>query len=296
MSMRCVMAVVVAALAAGCAARPGRVPPPARPVEGWARPVPTAADIAARYNARLEGLDRLRAPITAVVNAPDGKGGRRRDQLEGSLMVVMPDRVALRLDKVGQTVFMLGADHQRYWSLDLSEKPAIAVVGKNEKASASSARRWGVPVHPLDLVDLLAIAPLPKDGQGLWASWSSDRRALAIMLPARSPGGSRRRLVIDASTYDPLRVELLDEAGGVLVSSALSRFVPVSLPGVAVSRTRVAERYEVRWPGEDTRVDFSIYDPSNPGERMRMQPFDLDALLEAFAITTVLDADVEPPR
>jgi hypothetical protein len=260
------------------------------PAPGWSRPLPSQAEVSKRYNARLDGLDRLRAPITAVIDAPDGKGGRRRDQLEGNLQILLHDRVALRLDKVGQTVFQLGADATRYWSLDFTESP-IAMVGTHDRVTVHAAEDFGVPIHPLDLIDLLAIVPVPE--RGLFLRWDSARVNLEITMPPARPGAATRRLTVDGSTYFPRRVELLDRSGGVIASSVLSRFVSVDLPGVAVSRTKVAERYEVRLPMQEARVDFNVYDPVNPGSSLRLQPFDLDALLKAYNVSRVIDLDRE---
>lgn len=269
---------------------PGVVPVPAKPVEGWSRPLPAWAEITKAYNGRLEGLDRLRAPVTAVVEAPDGKGGRRKDQLEGNLQIILPDRVALRLDKVGQTVFQVGCDQTKYWSLDFTGEP-VALVGLHAKLGPRSASRLGVPVHPFDLIDLLAITPLPASDKGVRVEWSRGRDMLIVTLPARAGSGASRRLTLEARSMYPTKVELLDAKGGVLAAGDLSRYVTVELPGVAISRTRIAERYEVVLPGEDARVTLSVYDPKNPGSSMRAQAFDLEALCAAYGVEKVYDLD-----
>ncbi|MCE7972927.1 MAG: hypothetical protein DYG92_01190 [Leptolyngbya sp. PLA1] len=274
---------------------PGEIPQPARPVEGWNRPLPPWAEIAKTYNARLVGLDRLRAPVTVVVEAPDGHGGRRKDQLEGNLQVILPDRVALRLDKVGQTVFQVGCDPTKYWSLDFTGEP-VALVGLHSKLGPRSAARLGVPVHPFDLIDLLAITPLPASGgKGTRVEWSRGRDLMIVTLPARAGSGASRRLTLDAKSMYPTRVELLDAKGGILATGDLSRYVTVELPGVAISRTRIAERYEVVLPGEDARVTLSVYDPKNPGGSMRAQAFDFEALCTAYGVAKVYDLDRPAP-
>lgn len=278
---------------AGCESQPlapGEIPGPARPVESWNRPLPAWAEIARSYNARLEGLDRLRAPVTVVVEAPDGEGGRRKDQLEGNLQIILPDRVALRLDKVGQTVFQVGCDPTKYWSLDFTGEP-VALVGLHAKIGPGSGARLGVPLHPFDLIDLLAITPLPANAKGARAEWSVSREKLIVTLPARAGSGVARRLTLDARSMYPSKVELLDAKGGVLATGDLSRYVTVELPGVAISRTRIAERYEVVLPGQDTRVTLSVYDPKNPGGSMRAQAFDFEALCAAYGVEKVYDLD-----
>lgn len=278
----------------GCAGdgalEPGKIPPPAAQDAAWSRPLPEWSVLAARYNARIEGVDRLKAAVSLVIEAPDGKGGRRKDQLEGSLLVFPPARVALRLDKVGQTVFQLGSDLTRYWSLDFTEAP-VALVGTHARASAHSAKRFGVPVYPLDLIDLLAITPLPVKQGGATMAWAPGRTRIVVTLPPGSRGGASRRLTIDAATAFPVSVELIGAKGERIARAEHSHFVSVDLPGVAVSHAKVAERCEVEIPAEDARVSLGLFDPTNPGSAIRMQAFDLEGLLKAYNVGRVIDID-----
>ncbi|MDX2130546.1 MAG: hypothetical protein SFY69_00665 [Planctomycetota bacterium] len=264
---------------------PGKVPEPIID----RTPAPTYAALAARYNERCEMLDRLRAPVTLVIESPDEKGGRRTDQVEAFLSFAAPRRLSLRIDKVGQTLALLGSDDARYWWIDVSDTP-VAMVGTHGAATPASGGAFGVPVHPLDLVDALGVLPLPEGG----ATPPPVRRVgpgtLQVEIPPRARGWGVRRIYIDERTARPERIEIVDSGNRIVLTCVLSRYLPVDAERQGGA---IASRYVVDVPSQRVRITVSASDPENPGERLREKAFDLRTLLEAYGVRDVVDLDVE---
>lgn len=295
--MRRAACLIVTALLAGCQSAPrGYQPPKTVRYERASAAVPPYAELAVKYNSRVLPLDHLRAAVTLTIDSPDEGGGRRNDQVEGNLQFSRDRRVALRLDKVGETLAYLGSNDEKYWWLELrGEKQGL--VGSHAKATPRSAARFGIPVHPLDLIDLLAVLPLPASGE---VRASEDGR-LIVRLPSRGPGWGERRLILDAEMLWPVRVEVRDPRGALVAAADLTRYVQVQVRGDPNSPAMLASRYDVAIPGEDTTVTVSVHDPENPRERMRTAPFDLPLLLSSYGVERVLDVDAgdvkrEPAR
>lgn len=284
--MRRALAILIAA-AAACSSACCSTPRPA-PKAAEFGPPPAYADLAARYNQRCARLEKLKAPVTLVIDAPDDKGGRRKEQVEAYLQFLAPSKLSVRVDKVGQTLAVLGCDETRYWWIDLSEKSA-AFVGTHQRATPQAAAKFGIPIHPLDLADVLAIAPLP--GEARPPARAADG-TLMVTLPSRGAGWGERRVFVDEKSALPTRVEVLDADGGKALSAALSRFVQVEVEDDHFAPARMASRIEIELPSRDTRITMTVASPENPAE-MRAKPFDLAALLRVYGMQEPVDLDRE---
>ncbi|MFO0832855.1 MAG: hypothetical protein U0637_13565 [Phycisphaerales bacterium] len=257
---------------------------------GRERPRPRAADggdigaIVEAYNTRVRDLSRLRAPVTMIIDSPKEGGGRTRDQVEGNLQVMLPSSVALRIDKVGQALAYLGSSDQQYWWFDLGD-PKRAFVGAHAMASMEKARRFGLPVHPLDLVELAGVTPLPN--ASLLTLSRSTSGEDVIEVPGR---WSRRRLFLDGS-HEPVRIEVVGRDGRVAVSSRLSRYQAVEVDGNVFSKARIAGQIEIDIADADVRASIAVVEPKNPGAKLRLKAFDLAAMLESYNIKDVVDMD-----
>jgi hypothetical protein len=251
--------------------------------------LPSYATIASKYNERCKDLNKLRCPANLVIESPgENAGDRRTDQVEANLQFIAPQRIALRVDKVANTLAYLGCNETKYWWLDLGN-PKRALVGEHAGATPRSAARFGIPVHPLDLIDLLGVLPLPVEKQPV--EWSEDKTLWVVTLPPRGKGWGERTIAIDPATGEPRRIEVYDARGDLAASAELSKFVGVAVRGDTFSKAAMASRYEVEIPATDSTIVVSIAQPENPAERMRTAPFDLPRLLESYGISTVQDVD-----
>lgn len=258
----------------------GQGPDPMRRVDPPV-PMPLYAEAAARHNARVAELTELWAAAVIRVWYRDAKGEQASDQVDGHLQVRRPDRCAVTFEKVGETYLMLGSDPDRYWWFDLSGDERTASVGTHARVTPERLRDFGLPVHPLDLIDLLGITPLPDEGELAW----DPTRGLLL---AKSKGRfGLRCLWLDPRTLEPARVELFDADGALALACDLSKY--------AVEQVRSAAG--VRVPGEvlvtiahkGTSARIRLYETRNHGTRDAA--FDLERLRRAYSISRVIDLD-----
>ena len=152
---------------------------------------PSYDEVAARYNDRVAPAETFWARASIRVEGRDAEGGRLSEQAEGHLQIERPRRLALSIGKLGETHLYLGSSDDVYWWMDLIDKDdAFAVFGRHEYVTPDKAAQLGVPVHPLDLIDAIALSPLPEGAPGSWAAWSPDGRELVVRAPMRTVASS----------------------------------------------------------------------------------------------------------
>ena len=282
-------AVMVVAVVSGCAAPPRSVEPVVEGTVESRGSVPAYAEVAAQYNAIVEPLDTLWSRVAVQLIAPDGDGGTRREQGEGFLQVRRPMHAALSIGKLGETYFYLGSDDQRFWWIDLSDSAErVAVVGAHDAAGAAALAAMGVPVPPLDLVEVLGIVPLPTGADAGRTAWTEDGRFLVVKLPGRA---GPRLLMLDPATLRPLRIDLLDRDELLLVSAELTGLQDVQVLGRGPGAARLPRRYVITIPSEGVVVRLALYEPQT--REIARAVFDLPGLLRRFRVDTILEPRVD---
>lgn len=262
---------------------------PKPPLDEPPGPLPTVSDVVARYNARVERLEAIESPIELVVTAMDSAGKATREQGEGNLKMVRPRQVALRVDKVSQTFFWLGSNDERYWWFDLRGDEKVALIGTHEKARAEVAARFGLPVHPADLLDLAGVAPLVEGDVAGALRWASDGKHVVLELPGR---WGAKRLTIDPVSGEASRVEMLSLDQSVVASSRLEGYVRVPVRGSAAASARMATRVFAEVPSAKATVELIIHTPVNNGaERIKPANFDYVDLKKRMGIEREVDLD-----
>jgi len=265
----------------GCARQkpPGTAPPDTSRA-------PDAQRAIGAYNARVGHIARLTTPLTLVIDHadPGDPSSRERDQVEGSFQYARPGNVSLRVDKVGQTLMVLGCNADRYWWFDFSGDTTL-YVGSMRLASPEKARELGLPVHPLDLLDLACLTPLPSTSR---ASWDSSTGLVRIVAPSRWGG---RSVLVDPETFEPRQVTLIDADGRGAVTAEVSRVEGFEVAGNAFSGAAFPTLIRAVAPAADAKFSLELTAPKDPGERMRTKPFDLDALIDAYRPSRTVDLD-----
>ena len=266
--------------------------------------LPKANDVVRAYNRRVADISRMRTPVSAVIDVPrvdeNGKltGERQKDQLDGNLQFIQPDRVSLRMDKVQQTVFSLGSGGGKYWFITMGDEP-VAYTGSMSKATLAKAKSLGLPIHPLDLLELMAVTPMPENAKLSW--WGEYVRVVA---PAR---WGTREVLVNAKTFEPAAVWLRDASGKIAVWAETTNFKSVAVEGKGTTAASVPGRVRAVVPGaavkgaagKNTAVDGASYielflaKPENTGNRIREKQFQLDAVLEAASVKEIVDIDVD---
>jgi hypothetical protein len=259
----------------------------------------------AAHNQRVADLGRLRTPVTLVIDSPDPAEGepdrRRRDQLEGNLQLIQPSNVSLRVDKVSQTLFVLGSNENRYWWIEFTD-PRRAFVGGMSLATPAKVARFGLALHPLDLLEMAAITPLSAGATGGWDRSRGgeggvlrvrDRLASEGFAAANAVAWGWRELLIDPTTLQARAVWLLSPEGRAIAWSELDRYVEVPVDGKGRSAARIASRIRavVFTEQGNTVLDMSLSQPENAGNRIRTGQFDLDRVLDTYEVAEVVDVD-----
>lgn len=257
----------------------------------------TYAEIASAYNARIRRLECVTANAEIHVESRDNDGKAVENNAEGFLLLVRPRKVSLRIDKVSQTYFVLGSDSSRYWWLDLGGEKRVGLVGLHRLASPQSAAAFGVPVYPLDLLELLGVMPLPEDEASLdlvVPTLLKDGR-LEIVLPGRGREWGSTRYVLDRVSFLPMRIELLDARGGIAAAGVLSRWVDVTVEGEALTGAAMPGNLDVDLPGMPAKVTMRLNDVKNPGvDKIKSANFDLERLKGIYRVEQFYSLDEAP--
>lgn len=292
------------ALLGGCRSD-SSAPPPAEPSAVQRGEPPAYADLARRHNERAALLGSIRASAVVSLRHRDKDGAFRTDSADtGVLQFVAPDRVALRLDKVGRAIFWLGSDDARYWWFDLSGDPRTAVVGAHAAYGPAQAARLGLPLHPLDLARLLGTLPWPPAGGR--TEWSKDGALVGVTTPIAR--GGLQRVWVDPATLLPQSVELF----GPRPPNPDPSKPAAPRPFVGKSELADYRGVELRnlpaWPlapgrvrllpaGTDAELRLVLADMTDGQGERRISPqaFAFDALAKSFSIERVVDLDAPPP-
>lgn len=249
-------------------------------------------EVATLYNVRVENMDRVWARSRLRVQFTDKQGEKVDESAEGHLQIIRPRKLALTVTKVGETLYYLGSNDQLFWWLDI-RKEKSGVVGRHADTKVEAVSAMGVPLLPLDVLELLGVLPLDVDAAGK-AKAIGGR--FEVMYPARgmrlagiedADGISTVRMVMDRKTLEPQTIEVRGADGKIAVRAELKNYQPViGVPGGSL-RPRLATMFELFVPKSETRFTIKLLDTQNRGDRMNPAAFDLEKLLAAYSISNV---------
>lgn len=258
--------------------------------------VPAYGEIASAYNARVRRLEALKASADVVLDTVDDKGKPSSHQAEASLQFLRPQKVSLKISKVSNEIFLLGANNEMYWWLDVSGDEKVALTGKVSKATRESGRAFGVPVHPLDFVELLGIVPLPEAMAGGAppatrgvVRWSADGEYVVVTMAARE---GFRRMYLDPKDYTPDRIELLNDVFRPVVTAKHEKYQKVNVVGEAGAGAWMPTRIAIDVSASQTKLDLTLFNLTNPGvEKIKPMVFDMEGLIRDRGIERVISLD-----
>ena len=263
--------------------------------------LPAYQQLVERYNANLDGLDRMWSSAVVDIRWTDEDGKTHSHQGDGKLMVVLPDRLALAISKV-EIIFWTGCDQERYWLLDLrgKRKDRKAYVGRHELLGAStSARELPLPIHPRQLPWLLGLVQLavPLSTE---AAPRVEYEGGAFVI---EPPEINARISVDPVTFLPTAVALLDADDQVVVASTLADVGRVER-GQSVRTTwpRIRSRIELRLPDDAGWLTLhldSMTDARAPKHKRKDKAFgtafDFELLARSY-VDEVVDLDEPAPQ
>jgi len=295
------------AVLGSCAATPG-ASRSAAPTAGRQAALETPAydELVRRWNERASELSRIWARAVVQLRYRDAEDRLHNEQGEGHLQLLQPSRFALSVGKLGEILLWLGCDETRYWLIDASETPR-ASVGRHDTLGLPCHRSLGLPTHPLDMLDLMGVTPLPSQEEILaagkppgWVTRTRDGALLVVEAPARF---GRRRMFLDPRTLLPRRVQLFpferpSPSDQPAVTADLSDPIPVTLRTRGGFYPKMASRVEIEHPESGARIVLHFSDASDGRDRSgRLSPrvFDFEALTQALAVERIdtLDADCQ---
>jgi hypothetical protein len=255
--------------------------------------LPTYDKVAEGYNARVTPLERLWARTVVRFTFVDANGKSQTEQVEGHCQYIRPRRTLVSFHKAGHPLAMLGSNEDRFWWIELGEQKR-AFVGTHAAATPDRIAAAGLRVHPIDLMELLGLTPLPSAGEGCTVGASADNRHLVVTIPGES---SKRRLFLSPATLQPSRIELVDATGRVSAFSQLAKYRAVALKGAPpeVPRPWVATDIRVEADNGATKVIMELSEPQNDPGRFKPAAFDFDRLVEAYGVNEIRDLDKDEP-
>lgn len=263
-------------------------------------PPPTAREFAARHNERVAKLGRLWMRTTLWLRGVTAEGEKLDEVTEGHLMVELPRNLSLTVKKLGETYFVLGSNNERYWWLDLSREDRPGLAGEHAKATRERVSRFGLPVLPLDLIELLAVTPIDEPllaDPRTTVAWVSQGVA-ELSLPGPGGGGGGTRVIrFSPTNFEPMSVELRDENGIVVVASVLTEYEPTPVKGNPTVNPRFQHKTDITLnelpgvgkSGTRVRVTITAYDPEN--KPLNPALFDLAELVKRHRVSVVRSVD-----
>jgi len=280
------VAFLAIALLAGCACQGcGLTDEGGPPIERGA--APSFEEVALKYNARVAGLDRLWARTTVRYWGVDGEGKKVDEAGEGYLQLIRPRRLFFSVGKVGETGFQLGSDDSRYWWIDVQNKSAT--VGTHARATPDVLSRSGVPVHPLDLIEVLGVTELVRAPGVRGPEWTSGGRRLQVAVPGR--WGGTRAIFLDPERFEPVEIQLLDSAGKMLARAELSEYASIETPRESAVPARLATRAMISVPPRKSEIRLTLFDPENKGARILDRSFQFERLAKEYSVERIRELD-----
>ena len=214
-------------------------------------PLPEYTELARAHNENISRFGSLWAYAVASISYTDAKGDRVRDQGEGHLQFVRPDRLALDIGKLGEVIVWLGSDGERFWFIEPTAEPPTALLGLNEELDAEARERLGMPVRPGSIGEALGLSLLPLEASAPGV-FDEAIGAVEFSLPGR-------RVAFEPASGRLVRVAFLDESGDEVAISTLTGETEVMIEGVSGFFPRIAERVEIvdASSGDSFRVTLS---------------------------------------
>lgn len=283
-------AMMVACVLGGCSSQPKPIP---------TTPPPTAREFAIRHNARVAPISRFSANAELRIRGTDDRGEAVNESVDGNLMLELPLNLSLLVKKLGEVYFVLGSNQEQYWWINLSDDRRGALLGSHAKASRDRVKRFGLPVQPVDLIDLLAITEIDLEEAGAATTRWISTSEVEFELPA--PDGSRL-VRFSPVTFEPTAIVLRDDADRPIITSTLTEFQPTAIQGQLAEGPHFQKRTEIVFTEYDAAgnatpkftISMALYSVEN--RPINQANFDFERLMSRFRVGSVRSVDDEGMR
>lgn len=254
-----------------------------------------------KYNQRVTAITQFKASAQIEIHYHDREGKRHYEQADqGRVIFIRPDHMVVLVRKFGVgDLFLAGCNEEAYWLFDLTrDEQRLLYQGKRDARGDAGRKELlplPVPVEPRDLPVLMGLASLPEAG-----TVEPTRGGWLV-----SPTDASWRLVVDAQTLLPKRVDMI-QAGGqqaddaslrVYITALLARAGQVETEGVPPGGwPDIMRRIELRpTDSKDTiTVHLSAIDDGRYDNSISQSAFDLARLTRIYKPDEIIRLDEQP--
>ncbi len=245
--------------------------------------------IAESFNRRIARLDgKLKAECRVLVRRMDDEG-EHLDRCDAKLAIMLPNRLRFSATHLGVSgpLFWAGSNEEHYWLFDLREDKRL-YFGRHDQYEDKAADELQLPVHPRQLPRLLGLLPL-ADEPAQPPDVAVDEGRYVIESNAEG-----WRMALDAETFAPQRVELLNEQGETAAVAILSQPAAVEIEDAPPDgRTKVSSHIEIFRPGGADTIELRLSEIGLSNYGFKDAWFDFDALRKHFAVPAEAQVNVD---
>ncbi|MEE8155219.1 MAG: hypothetical protein V3T53_09740 [Phycisphaerales bacterium] len=241
--------------------------------------MPSYETIAARHNDRLDRLTALNAAGSIELRWTDDQG-RHFESGRAEVWIVLPDRTAMDVQKLGERLMWMGSNGSDTWMIDFrGDETVLYLHDASSENQPEAADR--VPIEPVTLLKLLGLGRLPAESETDSSPVTYDAGREAWVVTVRE-ADDLLRLFFDRESFLPTRVELLSLDHEILRHSTLSlrRYDLVQMvglvPGTQPRFPTLAEVFNADGSGS---IKLALRGPT---DAVKDKYFELDWLLRAF--------------
>jgi hypothetical protein len=231
-------------------------------------------DVLAAHNAWADSVRHIwsRAAVCLVMPRGESRGERVRYDTEGHLFLIKPDRLFLHGQVLGQEVFKLGLDSERFW---LWVRPGANAIWTGRRGGEGERRFILAPADLLAALGVLPVELLPDEPAAF--DTQPNQYVLTCLRQFAGEKIPARRIWFDRRTLRPVRIDLFDDAGACVVMAELLQYE-------RIGEVDVCTAYRVRFYGE-AEVDLVL--------QLSEVKFDKEPPAAAFAYKVPPGAKVE---
>ena len=247
--------------------------------EGSEVQVPSYETIAARHNDRLDRLTAVNAAGSIELRWTDDQG-RHFESGRAEVWIILPDRTAIDVQKLGERLMWMGSNGSDTWMIDFRGDETVLYLhdASSENQPEAAAR---VPIEPITLLKLLGLGRLPAESEKDLSPVIYDAPREAWVVTVRA-ADDRLRLFFDRESFLPIRVELRSSDHEILRHStlALRRYESIQMAGVVPgTQPRFPTLAEVFNADGSGSIKLALRGPT---DAVKGKYFELDWIRRAF--------------
>lgn len=202
---------------------------------------------------------------------------------DGHVMLRLPDRAVLFAYKHGKELARIGSDTDRQWVVDRVTPSAEIIYSNRTSPVDPEIAQFASLLQELPLVLGLSEIESPRDSE--WVIRRDLYRETVTFCLARD--GYERRVHIHRDSMLPLRVEVLDDEGNMLLISSLTQYAPMERADPTQPTPLVPRRVTLESPLWDFVLEVTAdvpQDRTGLGNDIKDSVFSFDAAIKSVGV------------